>query len=133
MTSDDFEFFVHALLDAVLTSDSRLSVLYEKRGPLSGAFMGCTELAHRETGLRYAMRSVLKEDIPGKADELCAAIRAQVSIAGCCHACSPATCLMRYSATCAIACSVGYKNHQRTNLTTFRSHGCMRCWPRRVG
>jgi len=68
---------VQPLLDAVLTSDSRLSVLYEEKGALAGAFVGCTELAHRETGLRYAMRSVLKEDMPGKADELCAAIRAQ--------------------------------------------------------
>ena len=87
---------VHALLDAVLTSDARLSVLYEEKGPLSGAFAGCTELAHRETGLRYVMRSILKEDMAGqrKADELRAAIRAQVQphLLPATHACQPVCC-----------------------------------------
>mmetsp|Transcript_21515 Transcript_21515/g.46285 ORF Transcript_21515/g.46285 Transcript_21515/m.46285 type:complete len:346 (-) Transcript_21515:272-1309(-) len=68
---------VHPLCDAILTSDSRLKELYEDKGPLEGAFVGCTQLAHRETGVRYSMRSIPKEDLANKADELSDAIRAQ--------------------------------------------------------
>mmetsp|Transcript_1617 Transcript_1617/g.2636 ORF Transcript_1617/g.2636 Transcript_1617/m.2636 type:complete len:347 (+) Transcript_1617:63-1103(+) len=96
------------ICDVTLTSGTALQELYKTRRELHGAFRGCSEVIHKETGVHFAMRVLSNEDLSHerKQSELHASVTAQRKLNDTLDADE-----MKFATLCRLYEVLGTKNH----------------------